>query len=193
MENKDIVPSKIKYLMVAIFALTSVIIRLLPHPSNFVPVGALALFLGKYFSKKTAVIIIFLTMAASDLFLGFYQPVLMAFVYGSFLIYGFLGSWMKKSGKWQVILSSSVLGSVIFYLLTNFAVWAFTPWYSHNISGLIQSYFMALPFFKNSLMADLFYGALFFGIYELFALIIKNKIKVAGPESFIKNYQLNKI
>ena len=68
-------------------------------------------------------------------------------------------------------------GSIIFFLTTNFAVWLFSDWYAENLSGLIMSYTLALPFFRNSLMGDIFYTAVFFGLYEL-APILAYKLKI---------------
>lgn len=104
-------------------------------------------------------------MIISDTFIGYYEFGLMISVYGSFLICIFLGFWLKKHKKWYTILGSSVLAATIFFLLTNFAVWFFTPWYTKNIFGLIQCFLLALPFFRNALLGDLFYVSAFFGIY----------------------------
>jgi len=148
-------------------------LRLLPHPPNFTPLLPLALFGGAYFSRRMAFIIPAAAMTISDAFIGHYEFVLMAFVYGSFLLCVFLGFWLKKHKKWRNILASSVLAAVLFYLVTNFAVWAFTPWYAKTLSGLFQSYIMALPFFKNTLMGSLFYTTLFFGAYEMANVAIR--------------------
>ncbi|MFC1630124.1 DUF6580 family putative transport protein [Patescibacteria group bacterium] len=59
--------------------------------------------------------------------------------------------------------------------MTNFAVWIFTPWYQKTLSGIIQCYVMALPFFRNTLLGNMFYVSIFFGIYELVSLWIKEK------------------
>ena len=69
-------------------------------------------------------------------------------------------------------------GSVLFYLITNYAVWQFTPMYTKTFAGLIQSYIMALPFFRNSLVGNLFYTAVFFSIYYVLeAAITRNEYK----------------
>lgn len=167
-----------------VFVLIGVSLRLLPHPPNFAPIAAIALFGGVYLSKRVAFILPLAAMLISDIFIGFYEIRLMAFVYASFLICVILGLWLKKHKKWPTVLGSSILGAVIFYLLTNFAVWALTPWYPSTFSGLIQSYLMALPFFRNTLLGDLFYVTIFFGTYELVEIWIQRKFKIYGTKLF---------
>lgn len=152
--------------------------RLLPHLPNFTPIAALALFGGAYLSKKTAFVLPLTALVLSDVFIGSYEPKLMISVYGSFILCVFLGFWLKKHKNWQTVLGSSILGAVLFFLITNFAVWAFTPWYLKTFSGIIQCYLMALPFFRNTLLGDLFYAVVFFGAYQLFQIWIRGKFKI---------------
>jgi hypothetical protein len=161
--------------LVLFFILLGAISRLLPHPANFSPIMAMALFGGVYFSKKISLIVPLLAMFVSDIFIGFYQMNLMVFVYGSFLLCVILGFWLKKYKKWYTILGVSLAGSLIFFFLTNFSVWALTPWYAKTLSGLSQCFLMAWPFFKNTLLGDLSYVILFFGLYELVDILIKRK------------------
>jgi len=175
---------KILEFLVALFLIfIGAILRLLPHPPNFAPISAMALFGGVYFSGILALIFPISAMLISDYFLGFYQFSLMAFVYSGFLISVFLGFWLKKHKKWYTILGASLLSSILFFILTNFAVWAFTNWYSKDLQGFIQCYLMAIPFFKNTILGDLFYVTLFFGIYQLAEVFIAKKFKV--PEKVI--------
>ena len=155
------------------FVIIAVALRLLPHPPNFAPIAALALFAGVYLSRKTALVIPLAAMLISDLFLGFYEPMVGLAVYGSFLLTVVLGFCVKKQKKWFTILGGSLAGSLVFFLTTNFAVWAFTPWYAKTMNGLSLCFTMALPFFKNTLLGDLFYVGLFFGIYELAVIGVK--------------------
>jgi hypothetical protein len=134
-----------------IIVLIGVSLRLLPHPPNFAPIAAIALFGGVYFSRKTAMVLPLAAMLASDMFLGFYEVKLMAFVYGSFLLCVGVGFWIKRRKKWQTVIGGAFFSSLIFFVLTNFAVWVFTPWYAKTFGGLVQCYLMALPFFKNTL------------------------------------------
>ncbi|HBU06656.1 MAG TPA: hypothetical protein DEB09_01070 [Candidatus Magasanikbacteria bacterium] len=140
--------------------------RFLPHPANFAPIGAIALFGALYLPKKYALIIPLLAMFISDIFIGFYSWQIMVAVYGSFILAGILGLTIRKNIKFASVLSITLLSSVLFFIITNFAVWAFGTMYIHNFTGLMQSYIMAIPFFKNSLLGDLFYVGVLVGGYE---------------------------
>ena len=168
---------KVEFAIAIIFVLVGVSLRLLPHPPNFAPIAAIALFGGVYLSRKTALILPIAVMMISDIFIGSYGIKLMAFVYASFLICVLLGFWLKKHKKWQTVLASSILSGIIFFILTNFAVWIFTPWYAKTFSGMIQSYVMALPFFRNTLLGNIFYVGAFFGSYEIVRVCIKKKFE----------------
>lgn len=175
---------KIKILDCLIFlflVLFGVFLRLLPHPANFSPILVIALFGGFYFSKRLAFIMPTLAMVISDIFIGYYEPKLMISVYGSFLLCVVLGFWLKKNTKWYTVLGGSVLGAVLFFLTTNFAVWAFSSWYTKDISGLWQCYLLGLPFLKNSLLGNLFYAAIIFGTYALVKVWVK-KISLAAEK-----------
>ena len=151
-----------------VFTLAAIFLRLLPHPANFAPIAALALFTGVYCVKfsKWWLLVPIAAMVVSDIFIGVYDLRIMAVVYGSFLIAGLVGVVVSKHKKVQSILLSSVLVSVIFYLTTNFAVWMFGTLYPLTFEGLISSYVMALPFFRNTFFGNLFYVSVFFGVYE---------------------------
>lgn len=144
----------------------SVLIRFLPHPANFVPMGALAITSGLYAKKKWQLLLPIGAMFATDFFIGFYDVKVMAVVYGSFLISAFIGVLVSRNKNILTVAAGTLSGSVIFYLATNFAVWAFSSMYIHNFGGLMTSYVMALPFFGNSLLGDLFYVGIFVGSAE---------------------------
>ena len=165
-------------IIVVVFILIGVSSRLLPHFPNFTPISAIALFGGVYFSRKIAFLLPLIIMVISDIFIGYYEVGLMISVYGSFFICVLLGLWLKNHKKWYTVLGSSVFASLIFFFITNFAVWIFTPWYAKTIFGLIQCYLMALPFFRNALLGDLFYVIIFFGTYETVEVWIRRKFKV---------------
>lgn len=173
----------LEYLMALFLIFLGAILRLLPHPPNLAPIAGIALFGGVYLSKKIALILSILAMLISDYFLGFYQFSLMAFVYLSFLITVFLGIYLKKNKKWYTVLGGALSGSILFFLLTNFAVWTFTGWYQKSFAGLVECYAMAMPFFRNTIAGDLFYVVLFFGAFELVRVLIAKKFQV--PEEII--------
>jgi hypothetical protein len=159
---------KEKIFAVLILILAGVSYRLFPHPPNFAPVAAIALFSGFYFRRYFILIPIFI-MFLSDLFIGFYDWKLMAVVYSSFLLIGLLGMLLRKNKSVLAMIGCSLAGSALFFILTNFAVWALGQWYSHDLSGLFQCYLAGVPFFKNTIAGDLFYSSIIFGAYEVLA------------------------
>ncbi len=165
-----------KYLPIYLLLILGVLTRFLPHMANFTAIGAIALFGGIYLPKKWSVIAPLTIMFASDIFIGFYSWQIMAGVYLGFVIMGLIGIQVRKNKKFHTVLAGTLLGSIIFFLLTNLAVWMFGTMYAHNLSGLMQSYYMALPFFRNSLMGNLIYTAVLVGGYELFSIKIKQAV-----------------
>lgn len=153
--------------LISIFIVTfGILSRLIPHAPNIVPIAALMLFGGTYLPKKILFLPL-LSLLISDYFIGFYGTD-MLYVYGSFIITGLIGFWIRSHKKPQFVIGGALTSSVLFFLITNFGVWA-PPnnWYPHDLNGLIKSYTMALPFFRNSLIGDLGYTILLFGGYEL--------------------------
>ncbi len=155
------------FTLVALIA--AVAVRLLPHIPNFTPLGAFALFVGVFVARKHwwGLLLPLFAMFLSDLFIGFYDLKLMAVVYGSFLAYTAFGMLISRRKNIATVLLGSMGGAVLFYLTTNFAVWLFSSWYPHTVSGLVLSYTFALPFFKYTLLGDLFFTSILFGVYEL--------------------------
>ncbi len=144
-------------------------------PPNFAPIAAIALFSATYLPKKQALIIPIITMIIADLFIGFYNPAIMFFVYLSFILTSVLGLYIKQNKSLANIIGGSLIASILFYLITNSAVWSFSGLYPQTIQGLYQCYIMAIPFFRNTLLGDLFYVTLIFGSYELVVYLVKNK------------------
>ena len=170
--------------MALFFIIAAVILRLVPHLPNFAPIAALALFGGTYLNKKYALLIPLAAMLISDYFIGFYSPWIMLSVYGSFMMIGLIGLWLKNHKTLPNIIGSSLFGSIIFFLVTNFVVWAVPhSMYPHNLQGLMQSYIMGLPFFKNTLAGDLFYVATMFGLYELVLWLTVKRLNPAKAGS----------
>lgn len=140
--------------------------RLLPHPWNFTPMMAMALYAGAKFSKtRTAILATLGALLLSDVFLGFYGG--MWHVYLAALIPVLLGRWAGRRHSWTAIAAAAAVSSVSFYLLTNLMVWATGTMYPHTSSGLMSSYVAGLPFFRNQILGDAFYTVALFGIHAL--------------------------
>ncbi len=116
-------------------------------------------------------------MLISDYFIGFYSWKIMISVYLSFALVGLIGIWLKKHKSAYTILGGALMGSALFFLVTNFAVWAFGSLYPRTWTGLLTCYAAAIPFFKNTLMGDVFYVGVLFGIYELARYWVGRKAK----------------
>lgn len=167
--------------MIVVAALT----RLLPHPPNFSPVEAVALFGGAYFASRAAAIAVpLVAMFISDLALGamlggtyfehFTSPAYLATwltVYACVALSAVLGFGLRGRVSGARVLGFSLIGSVLFFVLTNFAVWATaTPMTAHPAcvsGGLLPCYAAALPFFQWTVLGTLFYAAVLFGGFAL--------------------------
>ncbi len=138
-------------------------LRIAPHPMNFAPIGALALFGGAYFSSKRAALIVpLLSLVAGDIFVGFH--VLVPYVYASFLVSVAIGFWLRENKSAPRIGIATVAGAIQFYLVTNFAVWAASIGnYPKSAGGLAACYIAGIPLFWNTLAGDAFYVGLLFG------------------------------
>jgi len=110
-------------------------------------------------------------MVISDIFLGFHSTI--PYIYGSFILITGIGYLLHKKVTPVKVGLGSLTGSVLFFIITNFGVWVTSPMYEKNIGGLLKSYMMGLPFFRNTLFGDLFYNAIFFVGYILLLHISK--------------------
>lgn len=153
------------FISVAIIIFFAITLRLIPHPANFAPIAALALFGGVYLDKKLAFILPLVAMLLSDMILGFHASMLA--VYGSFLITVGIGMWLKHHKSVTTVVLGSLTASLIFFVLTNFNFWYVDALYPKTMNGLWMSYVNALPFFRNTILGDLFYTGIFFGSYEV--------------------------
>ncbi len=157
--------------------LFGVTLRFIPHPANFAPIAAIGLFSGCYLKKKFAFLIPLAAMLISDYFIGFYSWKIMVSVYLSFALVGLIGLWIKNHKSVYTVLGGSLLGSALFYLVTNFAVWAFGSLYPRTWTGLLWCYTAAIPFFKNTVLGDIFYVSVLFGTYELAHLWLEHRAR----------------
>ncbi len=151
----------------AVLILVAAMSRLLPHPANFSPIAAMALAGGVYLDKRYALLIPLVALFISDVFIGFHNTIL--FVYGSFALIGILGLWLRSHKTILPVVGTSLLGSIIFFVVTNFGVWLTGGgWnYPKTLQGLVECYTMAIPFFRSTVLGDLMYVGLLFGVFEL--------------------------
>jgi hypothetical protein len=154
-----------RFLFLTGMVLVAALTRLIPHPSNFAPIAALALFGGAEFGpKREAFIVPLAAMFLSDSILGLHS--LIPLIYGTFALIVGMGFYLRNRQNVWTITGMSVAGAILFFAVTNLGVWAsgiFHPIYPMTLPGLLQCYLAAIPFFWNTLLSDLLYAALLFG------------------------------
>ncbi len=151
--------------------------RVLPHPPNFSPITAIALFGGAYFANRNwALLVPLIGLFLSDLLLASMNGGLYAswfsglgiwIVYGCILLTTAMGFGLRGKVSGGSVLGYSIAGSVLFFLVTNFSAFAFDPMYPKTSAGLMAAYAAGIPFFKWSVLGTLFYSALLFGGFAL--------------------------
>src|SRR5215470_1808191 len=150
----------------ATLVLVVAVLRILPHPWNFTPIGAMALFSGSVFRDKWQKFLFpLIAVFAGDVVVGFHK--LMFVVYLSFMVSVILGIWVGEKRKPIRIGGATLLGAIQFFLITNFAIWTTFDTYPRTLAGLIACYVAAVPFFWNTLAGDAIYAVLLFGGYVL--------------------------
>ena len=171
MENRNILKKTNKYIATLLIIVLAASTRLIPHPPNFAPIAGISLFSGAKLNKKQAFLIPLSVMFISDMFLGFHST--MPYVYISFAFIVLIGRFIKNKLNFRNLVLASLTSSVLFYILTNFGVWASTNLYPRSLNGLFQSYILALPFFKNTILSDQIYTlSLFYG-YQFIEFLVK--------------------
>ncbi len=183
MKSGKIILGSLLIVFVALF-------RLLPHPSNFTPVLAMFLFGAGYFRKNyfMAIAIPFAAMFISDFIINnviyasyfnsvvwFYQGALWNYI--AMISVALLGIFMLKNNNIGRIISLSVIASFVFFIISNFGVWASGVMYPKTITGLLACYTAALPFFTNTLLSTIFFSLILFATTWLFEkrYILKNE------------------
>lgn len=159
-------------LVLGAMILLAVATRLLYHfqpglvPPNFSPVEAVALFGGAYFAdRRLALLVPLAAMALSDLVIGFHG--LLWLVYACVAVSTVLGFGLRGKVGIARVAAYSVIGSTLFFFVTNFGVWFGSSMYPQSWAGLVECYVAAIPFYKNTLAGTLFYAALMFGGFAL--------------------------
>ncbi|MDR1552196.1 MAG: hypothetical protein LBS69_01875 [Prevotellaceae bacterium] len=170
----------LRFGVIAAIILVAAMSRLLPHLPNFAPVGGMALFGAAYYSKRRwAFIVPVAAMWISDIilnnivysqyfdgFVWFYGGSI--FTYGAFALITLLGIFVLKKISIFNLTCSVLAASVIFFLISNFGAWlSMADTYPRTFSGLQACYFAGIPFFRNTLLGDIFYTSVLFGTFEI--------------------------
>ncbi len=161
-----------KVLVAIVLVCFCTLARIAPHPDNFAPIAAVSIFSAFYFRHMSSSWAVSLSaLVLSDLWLGTYK--VMPWVYGSFLLIGLLGKLLQNKLSVFRVFATSLSASLLFFLLTNFGEWWHSPLYEKSMSGLLNSYVSAIPYFWNTLAGDLFYTTVLFGVYAALSRIVR--------------------
>lgn len=151
-----------RFKVLAGMVLAAAAARLLPHPPNFTPIAALALFGGASFDNKRAAFLVPLAaLFLSDLVTGF--DAILPVVYGSFMLITCLGFWVRRQPGLGRLALATAGGAVLFFVITNLGFWLFETYYPKSLAGFADCFVAAIPFFRNTLLSDMLYSALLFG------------------------------
>lgn len=153
-------------LLAVVLIVIAAALRAAPHPWNFTPIGAMALFSGAIIrDRRLAFLFPLLTLLAGDVFLGFHKLTLI--VYASFLLSVLIGRLLRHRRTVPRLAGATFLGSVQFFLITNFGVWWLLNSFPKSPAGLAACYLAGLPLFWNTLAGDAVYVAFLFLGYAL--------------------------
>jgi len=156
-------------------------LRLAPHPPNFTPIGAMALFSGAYLGRKALAFVAPLgALLLSDLVLGFYHG--QATVYFAVALIVMIGMAALTRRSALRIGAAAVLSSILFFVVTNLGMWAFSGIYPRTMTGLESCFIAAIPFFQNTIAGDLFYATLLFGGFRVAELLMP-QIRAGEPQA----------
>jgi hypothetical protein len=170
--------SRILALLGAILA--AAVLRLVPHPPNFTPIGAMALFSGAYLGRRAIAFVAPLAaMLLSDAILGFYSGVWVTYLAVAAVV--LIGSLALARRSVLRIGCAALASSIMFFLISNFGTWMLSGMYAHSFAGLEACYVAAIPFFQNTVAGDLFYTTLLFGGFSIAELLVP-RLKVTEPE-----------
>jgi hypothetical protein len=157
-----------RWLVVAVLIGVALAGRLLPHPPNFTPVAAAALFAGFFFhDRRLAVCVPLVVMLLGDALIGGYDARVMAVVYAALAVPIVGGAWLRRRLTPIRLFGLATLGSIAFFATTNLAVWAFGGLYPRDAGGFVACYAAAVPFFKYTWLGDLVWTGTLFGVYGL--------------------------
>lgn len=160
MEVSSIINNR-KLLLCLALALIGISFRLLPHEANFAPIAAIALLSGALLGTRYALLTVMSTMVVSDLIIGTYSSML--FTWLAFLAIALYGTLFHKASFGKRVIFGSLGSAIIFFIVSNFGVWVSSGMYSHTFAGLVECFYMAIPFLRATLLSDLMYSGLLFG------------------------------
>tara|TARA_A100000164_G_scaffold371009_1_gene397995 strand:- start:58 stop:543 length:486 start_codon:yes stop_codon:yes gene_type:complete len=144
--------------------------RFVPHPPNFTSLIALSFYVPAFFGVKFLVVVL-MSFILTDIFIGFHQIII--FTWGSVILIGLISKYFSYTITKRLV--GVFFGAIIFFVVTNFGVWALGS-YGYSVEGLIKCYVMAIPFFVYTLISTLVFSSIIEGINVFFRIEkLKNK------------------
>ena len=172
--------ARLTVLLLAVVAAAA--LRLVPHPPNFTPIGAMALFSGAYLGRRWLAFAAPLgALVLSDLVLGFFYRG-QATVYASVALIVMIGIVALSRVSPIRVGLAALASSILFFVVTNFGMWLFSGFYPRTLAGLEACYVAAIPFFQNTVAGDLFYAVLLFGGFKIAELLLP-RLKSSEPQA----------
>ena len=152
-----------------------IVSRLITDIPNFTPTIALVIFTGYFIKNRyTVLLIILISQGISDFYIGLHES--MFFVYFSFLLIAFISPLIIKKLNLSSVITASLIGPVIFFIISNFGVWYSMNIYSNDMRGLIECYLAGVPFFDETLISTLLFSIT---IYVINKILFKNLINLS--------------
>ena len=139
-------------------------IRFIPHPPNFTSLLALSFYVPVFLGLRFLPVLI-ISFAITDLIIGYHSGT--HWTWGSVLVIGLMSQYFSKNINFRLV--GALFGAFIFFLITNFGVWT-SGMYGFTISGLINCYLLAIPFFAYSLISTILFSLLIETSYKLFKI-----------------------
>lgn len=142
-------------------------VHLIPHSFGVSPIGATALYAGAYGKLRIAWLVPLIPLFIGDVFGGFYDLTVMAFVYAGFALSALIGRLLlaarRNSRRYALAVVSA---AVVFYLVSNFSIWL-VGMFPPTVAGLISCYVNGLPYLGMAIIADAAYCLLLFGAHAM--------------------------
>lgn len=159
--------TRMKFLIALGLVLFGVAGRMFPHFWDTTPIVAIGIIAGIYLGGRYAIAVPLVAMFTSDVLIGPYSWPVMLTVYGTLAAIGMLGYVLRRHKSTETLAATSIVSSTLFFLATNWAVWQFGTMYAKSWSGLMFSYEMGLPFYRNALIGDLAFTLSLYALFEL--------------------------
>lgn len=169
------------FIVLGLLIFFGVVMKILPHAPNMTPVTAIAFAGSLYLGRKWAIVMPLVVLFLCDLIIGFYDWKILLSVYGAFTIIGLISIIAAKRRAVMPVGFALIGSSILFFLITNTAVWLFSPWYEKTISGLVYSHELGLPFLRNMLIGDILYTVALIFLFETCYFLQRHRHNIRAP------------